>query len=785
MRFARRNSARSSLALVLILLAALPCPATTLRMRDGRILEGSIGQVGGLAENAIAIQRSGGGEPAVRPILVIDDNLRRTFVPKFQVAKVEEADSSEAVEKIHVKQRVAEAGSHIGRIGQIIRITDFDEYGRRILTIATNKGPVDVVQGITLITPEWTKVEGMLTERPYVLDMRIATSSIPRETLSKILSKQIDPKNIDHRLRLVRLFLQGERYLDAQRELDLILQDFPEEEALKEQARAMRQLTARRSIDEIKLRREAGQHQLAYALLDKFPSEEVAGETLQQVRQMLGEYEAIRKEGDAIFAQLGKHLEAIKDATLKARCQLVLDELKAELNINTIDRMADFLRLSSDESMKAEEKFSLAASGWLLGPNAATTNLAVTLSLYQVRDLVRAYLSEPSRNKRDDLLRQLETLEGAAPKQIAQILAHMKPPVETPYPEKGPAGLYALEVPGLDKQPNVTYYVQLPPQYDPYRRYPTVVTLNGAGTSALQQIDWWAGSVGDNGQRLGQATRHGYIVVAVEWSKDGQRDYEYSAPEHHGVLASLRDACRRFSIDTDRVFLSGHSMGGDAAWDIGLAHPDLWAGVIPVVAVSDRYCAHYCDNAKLLPFYLVAGEKDGDKTKRNARDLDRYMLSRYDVTLTEYQGRGHENFSDEIQRLFDWMGRHHRDFFPKEFKVSAMRTWDNFFWWVEVAEFPPRSVVEPSDWPPKTGYRAMKIEGKANGNNLFVTSGADRVAVYLSPEIVDFSKPIIVRVNGKTLNAGKGRLVDPSREVLLEDARTRADRLHPFWAKVE
>ena len=35
-----------------------------------------------------------------------------------------------------------------------------------------------------------------------------------------------------------------------------------------------------------------------------------------------------------------------------------------------------------------------------------------------------------------------------------------------------------------------------------------------------------------------------------------------------------------FSIDTDRVFLSGHGVGGDAVYDIGLAHPEHWAGVI-------------------------------------------------------------------------------------------------------------------------------------------------------------------------------------------------------------
>ena len=39
------------------------------------------------------------------------------------------------------------------------------------------------------------------------------------------------------------------------------------------------------------------------------------------------------------------------------------------------------------------------------------------------------------------------------------------------------------EVPGIDKEPNVPYFVQLPPEYDPYRRYPTIVTLNGAGTT--------------------------------------------------------------------------------------------------------------------------------------------------------------------------------------------------------------------------------------------------------------------------------------------------------------
>ena len=88
-------------------------------------------------------------------------------------------------------------------------------------------------------------------------------------------------------------------------------------------------------------------------------------------------------------------------------------------------------------------------------------------------------------------------------------------------------------------------------------------------------------------------------MIAVDWQQPHQFAYDYSAREHHAVLGALRDACRRFSIDTDRVFLTGHGIGGDAAWDIAIAHPDLWAGVIPIVAVADRYVGRYCQERQV------------------------------------------------------------------------------------------------------------------------------------------------------------------------------------------
>ena len=485
------------------------------------------------------------------------------------------------------------------------------------------------------------------------------------------------------------------------------------------------------------------------------------------------------------MTELADHIATVDDAGQRKQCEALLEEMGREMSMGNFDRLAAYLLLSDDMALGHEQKASLALSGWLLGSDYAERNLLVTLSLAKARELVRRYMNEPVLLKRNEIETELRNLEGVSVQLVARLISHMKPPLETSEPSRETPGFYKLEVPiGIDREPDATYYVQLPPEYDPHVRYPTIVTLNALGATPQNQIDWWAGVQGPDGARFGQATRHGYIVIAVDWQKEGQREYGFTAREHATVLASLRDACRRFSIDTDRVFLSGHSIGGDAAWDLGLAHPDLWAGVIPIVAVSRNYCNHYWQNAAMLPFYVVAGELDGDKIVENARDLDRYMKHRYDVTVVEYEGRGHENFYEEIQHIFDWMARRApRNFTPKEFEVSTMRTWDNYFWWLEVGELPPKTIVEPSNWPPSRGVRATQLRGKVlTDGDLSVPSGAGDVTLWLTAELLPPGRDSInVSVGGRRSNIK----VLPNLTVLLDDVRTRGDRLHPFWAKIQ
>jgi len=114
-----------------------------------------------------------------------------------------------------------------------------------------------------------------------------------------------------------------------------------------------------------------------------------------------------------------------------------------------------------------------------------------------------------------------------------------------------------------------------------------------------------------------------------------------------------------------------------------------------------------------------------------------------------------------------------------------MRPWDNFFWWLEVGDLPEKSMVSPATWPPPRSARPFPVIGKIGiANRISAKTQAGETTVWLGPEIVDFTKPITVELKGRRLTAA-GVQVKPMMSVLLEDARTRAERQHPFWAKVE
>jgi hypothetical protein len=186
--------------------------------------------------------------------------------------------------------------------------------------------------------------------------------------------------------------------------------------------------------------------------------------------------------------------------------------------------------------------------------------------------------------------------------------------------------------------------------------------------------------------------------------------------------------------------------------------------------------------------YFVFGELDSGKMADNALPLNNYMRARYDAIVVQYQGRGNEHFFEEIHRIFDWMNLQKRTMPTDrdgeyEFTVKTMRNLDSFFWFAEFEGFPDRTMTSPYRWPIRKP-RPSEINAKVNRqtNRIYIRSGgAARTTVWLSPEFMSFDEQLRLSVDGKSIKED----FQPELEVMLEDARTRVDRQHVYWSKIQ
>jgi len=729
------------------------------------------------------------------PVLLIDDGLRRIYVANDPRDFQNIARSPSNYEDFEIKQPSRDqSGSALTQIGVIFNTGPFDAWGRR--TVVVNRprtGATPFTQAITLVTPKYCRLDivnnGIPNTPRLEWSMNVATSSIPVDVLRQLLLRQINTDDFDQRLRVVEFFVQAERYRQARKELVAIAFDFPGmEKELMQQHELLLQAETAQSLSEIKGWLESGNPEIAFGMLEIVKQKRrLSSNILADINQLEKSFADDLESLERSRTLANQTIETViskpdQDPEVTDLANGFAKEIESELNLYNRNRLASFERLESDATLSAEEKLALAVSGWILGNVAASESVPLAISLHNTRPLVERYLSPASPDERRQILQQLSEQEAGLPEYVSKIVANLLPPVQadlTAY--RGPEPLaFTLEIPAAGgQQETCRYVIQLPPAYNPYRKYPLVVSLSGGTGRAESQIDWWAGEYRENLQmRRGFAARYGYIVMAPQWRRAGQGGYEFSASEHLRVLASLRHALRRFSIDTDRVFLSGHFDGGTAAWDIALAHPEHWAGVIPISARADKYINHYTDNAENnLPFYFVSGERDIVGRDQNATAWNRLLKKDYQTFVVEYQGRGVEDFHEELHDLYRWMNAYRRQPVQPEFECSTMRETDNYFWWLELRGIIAKKVVHPVEWD-RVRRSDLKVAGRISDNKFTFRGLDDNATIWLSPDYVDFSQPIKVGSRFSTS-------VIPSTRVLLEDVRTRADRQHPWWARID
>jgi pimeloyl-ACP methyl ester carboxylesterase len=226
---------------------------------------------------------------------------------------------------------------------------------------------------------------------------------------------------------------------------------------------------------------------------------------------------------------------------------------------------------------------------------------------------------------------------------------------------------------------SVQYYAINPAQ-DPDLSNPKslVLSVHGAGVEATNQANsyypkTWAHIVAPTNRRP-----YGY-----NWEDWGRLD----ALE---VLTQVQD---NFIIDPNRIYLTGHSMGGHGTWHLGAMYPDKWAAIGPsagwisfssyrfrqeqeektpieellmrVTNPSDTYA--FKKNYNHFGIYIIHGSKDDNVPPQQSRQMVEHLNKFHkDFIYYEQEGAGHwwDN-SDEPGAdcvdwapLFDFFARH-------------------------------------------------------------------------------------------------------------------------------
>lgn len=787
---------RSTCLLSSLILASLISAATAderIILKSGLSLQGLIAEQVSL--NLNAFQQGGQGPVKARPILMVDDGLRRTYVHRRGMVAGDRQDVRGAEITITLKQDVPLAGNEVQGIGDILGVSPFTEFGRRTITVrGPQGGALDILQGITEINSRYAVLKALKGRPSYDWKMSVATRAIRPEVLQKIFRRRLDQTDLDQRLVVVRFFIEANRFRAAEEELARIIRDFPEEAAMKRQLTSIVQQQATQLIDEAKRRAKVGQVQYARSVFDRFPMNAVGRTTRIQISDELKRLDEIDVQVNSLTESLETDIKTLPQETQEGLAA-IHKEIYEGLSEATLTRLSDYSRLRNAQNTPVENRVALAIAGWLLGPGSGEQNLVVTQALVKVRDLVAEYLGDTTTPRRQEILETLRSLEGAQIEYVSKLLPNLAPTMQWPEGSEDEViqGFYRIGKLNPKREPtaDVTepdYLIQLPPEYNPLRQYPCIVALSAPTSSPEAELVWWADNYSELIKgRIGHAMRNGYIVISPKWSRDGQRTYEYTPREHHAVLSTLRHAMRRASIDSDRVFLAGHDEGATAAWDIALSHPDYWAGLVSYNGEPSKTVQHYFPNGRNLPMYFVMGESSGPKPPlvRMGAVLDDYMHVRNDAMVVMYKGRGREDFYEEITDTFRWMNvaTRVRKPIPEEFEAVTMRSGDQYFWWLELGPLKPLVDLNPVLWDQEKRKKAGPISGNVGAGNQIRFSGpSENFTIWLRPDMgLDLTQPVIARRGSRTTRFS----FDGSLNTILEDTRQRADRKRPFWAKFE
>jgi len=204
----------------------------------------------------------------------------------------------------------------------------------------------------------------------------------------------------------------------------------------------------------------------------------------------------------------------------------------------------------------------------------------------------------------------------------------------------------------ITKTVDCNYLLYLPADYgkDTKKKWPIIMFLHGAGERGNRiEVLRKQGLP----KMIAQGKSFDFIIVSPQCPND------IWWPEQTDVLINLLDDIEKnYRVDTDRVYLTGLSMGGFGTWTLAERYPQRFAAIAPICGGSERYAAY---RLKKVPVWAFHGAKDNTVPLARSQEMvNAVKKAGGDAKLTIYPEAEHDSWTETYNNpeLYEWFLSH-------------------------------------------------------------------------------------------------------------------------------
>jgi len=359
----------------------------------------------------------------------------------------------------------------------------------------------------------------------------------------------------------------------------------------------------------------------------------------------------------------------------------------------------------------------------------------------------------------------------------------------------------------LNSSTQTSFFVHLPENYSPQKKYPLLLILHGAVTSNLLTSSQDEGVLESWNRFYTKYANQNEVILVFP---KGSKEYNWMYPDDGFYIAPeiVRRIKKSISVNDNKVFVTGHSNGGTGSFSYLMKAPTQFAGCYGFNTYPKVFTGGtFVKNLKNRSFINFSTDLDYYYPPQANDQLAKVMDS-LKLDYQDYRFNGFPHWFPEFDEseqaykiLFEDLTKRERNPFPKKIyweidnlsygeidwlKINKTDLSKSKKEWHKEVNFPIKSwlsynkkdeLISKSvnkkafDFPSKSAAIKAELEDNTFRINC---SRINELEIYISPEMIDLEKNVKVYIEDKLYFNDK---IEYDRDFILNNFKKNRDRV--------